>query len=138
MRHGRTAILNVAAYSIGRIHFNDHPYLGRTTNSELFKRTTEAVLASLVQPTAVADSGVGITHLSDSSGNDILVLIDYSNHDGSKIGVEHEYTVRLNCDYSSAEAIDNKPLRQLSSDGRLDAIAVTLRQHESALIKLIK
>ena len=131
------ALLNVAAYSIGRIHFKEHPYLGRATNSPLYYSVTEKILKSLTSPLARADRECGITLVTDEGGRDLLVAIDYSAHDQSKINEETEYTVTLSADYKDACSLDGKPIRKLiSEEGRLDAVTVTLRQHESALIEL--
>ena len=64
-------------------------------------------------------------------------MVDYSEYDQTKIGEEREYTVVLNGSYTDAVSLDGKPMRKLlSENARLDAVAVTLRQHESALIHL--
>jgi hypothetical protein len=87
----------------------------------------------------LATVGCGITHFTDGLGRDILLAIDYSRHDQSEIYLEHEHTVTLNADYTDAISLDGKQIRKLISDeGRLDGIVVSLRQHESALIELIK
>ena len=138
-KNGRCALLNLPAYSVGRIHFKEHAYLGRATNSPLYYSATEALLRSLTSPIATADKNCGITLLYDEVGNDILLTIDYSRHDQSELNLEREYTVIFKDKrYSSAEALDKKPLRRLvGKDGKLDGVVVTLRQHESALVKLI-
>jgi hypothetical protein len=138
-KNGRCALLNLPAYSVGRIHFKEHAYLGRATNSPLYYSVTEALLRSLTSPIATADKNCGITLLSDEAGNDILLTIDYSRHDQSELDLEREYTVTFtNPVYRDAVCLDGKPMRKLiNSNGKLDGIVVTLRQHESALIKLI-
>jgi len=86
-----------------------------------------------------SSDGCGITLLRDESGSKLLLAIDYSRHDESEINLEREYTVTLNTDYSDATCLDGKKMRRLKNgNGMLDAITVTLRQHESALIKLIR
>lgn len=137
--HGRTALLNLPAYSVGRTHFKEHPYLGRATNSALYYDVTAKLLHKLSTPDMTANAGCGITHFTDGLGRDILLAIDYSRHDQSEIYLEHEHAVTLNADYTDAISLDGKPIRKLiSDDGRLDGIVVSLRQHESALIELIK
>ena len=136
--YGRTALLNVAAYSVGRIHFKEHPYLGRTTNSPLYFDVTARLLYKLTSPFATAEKELGVTLFEDESGNDMLFAVDYSRYDGSEMYREKEYAVTLNADYTDCESVDGKPIRKLISEsGRLDAIVIRLRQHESALIKLI-
>ena len=137
--YGRTALLNLPAYSVGRIHFREHAYLGRATNSELYYEVTAKLLHELTDPAAVADHKCGITLLEDENGNELLLAIDYSRYDQSEIDLAREYTVRLNADYRDAVCLDGKPMRKLIAEsGRLDGIVITLRQHESALIKLRK
>jgi len=136
--YGRTALLNLPAYSVGRIHFKEHPYLGRTTNSELYYEATARLLYELASPLAVCDRELGITLLRDEGEKDILLAIDYSRYDQSQIDRKREYTVTLNENYTDCECLDAKPIRKLiSASGRLDGIVVRLRQHESALIKLV-
>ena len=136
--NGRAALLNLPAYSVGRIHFKEHAYLGRATNSDLYYEATARLLRELSSPLATADCKCGITLFKDECGNDILLTIDYSRHDQSELNKEREYTVTLNADYTDCVCLDGKPIRKLVSDsGRLDGIVVTLRQHESALIKLV-
>ena len=139
LTNGNTAILNLPAYSVGRIHFKEHPYLGRATNSELYRRVTSDILLRLTSPVALADPGLGITRIADVDGKDILLAIDYSRYDESEIDLEREYTVILKEDFADALSLDGKPIRRLASEsGMLDAITVTLRQHESTLIELKK
>ena len=136
--HGRTALLNLPAYSVGRIHFKEHAYLGRATNSVLHYEITARLLSELTSPTATADRECGITLFRDKNGDDVLLAIDYSRYDQSELDLKREYTVILNRDYTDCTALDGKPVRKLiSEDGRLDGVVVTLRQHESVLIKLI-
>jgi hypothetical protein len=136
--YGRTALLNLPAYSVGRIHFKEHPYLGRTTNCELYFEATAKLLSKLSSPLATADNNCGITLCKDESGNELLLAIDYSRYDQTELELEREYTITLNADYRDCECLDGKPIRKLISEsGRLDGIVVTLRQHESALIRLI-
>jgi ribosomal protein L21 len=87
-------LLNLAACSVGRIHFKEHPYLGRATNSPLFYEITEKLLRALTEPAALA-SGAGITLFEDESGRDMLLAVDYSRHDPRKIHTAREYTVML-------------------------------------------
>ena len=137
--YGRTALLNLPAYSVGRIHFKEHPYLGRATNSPLYFEITAKILKELSSPLATSDKECGITLVRDESGNDILLAIDYSRYDQTELDLEREYTVTLNADYRDCVALDGKPIRKLISEsGRLDGIVVSLRQHESALIKLTR
>ena len=139
MKNGKCALINTSAYSIGRIHFNDHPYLGRATCSKLYREITENAVRDLVSPLATADKECGITLAADESGNEMLIAIDYSRYDGSEINKSRDYTVWFSEGYSDAQAIDNKPIRRLiREDGVLEGIVVSLRQHESALIKLIR
>ena len=49
-KYGRTALLNTAAYSVGRIHYKEHPYLGRTTNSEPCPRVRKLLLVKTRSP----------------------------------------------------------------------------------------
>ena len=71
--------------------------------------------------------------------NTLILAIDYSEHDDAKIYMATEKTVYLNKKtYRDAQCLDGKPLRRLiSKDGTLDGVVVTLRRHESALIRLI-
>jgi len=136
--YGRTAMLNLPAYSVGRIHFKEHAYLGRATNSELYYRITAELLRELTSPLAMADPKCGITLFTDESGNEILLAVDYSRHDQSELAMVREYTVTLHGEYTDAVCLDGKPIRKLiSASGRLDAVVVTLRQHESAMVRLI-
>lgn len=136
-KKGNAVLLNLAAYSVGRIHFKEHPYLGRATNSDLFYEVTERLLRTLVSPTAEANRA-GITLFEDEDGKDLLLAIDYSRHDPSEIQKEREYTVTLHGNYKNAVAVDGRPMRRLISEsGRLDGITLTLRRHESALVWLI-
>ncbi len=137
--YGKTALLNLAAYSVGRTHFKEHPYLGRATNSDLYYKVTAELLRELTSPLAVSDGSCGITLFNDESGNELLLAIDYSRHDPSELERKREYKITLNLDYTDCVSLDGKPVRKLISEkGRLDGIVVTLRQHESALIKLIR
>jgi hypothetical protein len=87
---------------------------------------------------ATTDNGCGITLLCDESQNELLVAIDYSRHDQTELELEREYTVTFNKDYTDCIALDGKPIRKLiSENGRLDGVVIKLRQHESALVKLI-
>ena len=136
--YGRTALLNLPAYSVGRIHFKEHPYLGRTTNSPLYFKITAKLLRELCSPLLTSEEGLGITLFEDESGNDMLLCVDYSRYDQTEIMKEREYKVILNSDYRDCLCVDGKTVRKLVSDsGRLDGIVVKLRQHESALIKLV-
>ncbi len=136
--YGRTALLNLPAYSVGRIHFKEHAYLGRATNSDLYYETTARILRELTLPLATSDNKCGITLARDESGNELLLAIDYSRHDQSELNLEREYEITLNKDYTDCVCLDGKPVRKLiSRTGRLDGVVVILRQHESAIIKLI-
>lgn len=136
--YGRTALLNLPAYSVARIHFKEHAYLGRATNSPLYYSVTAKLLRELTAPLASADNLCGISVFKDENQNELLLAIDYSRHDQSELYLEREYTVTLNEDYKDAVCLDGKPIRKLTSSNRLDAIVVRLRQHESALIKLVR
>ena len=136
LKKGNAALLNLAAYSVGRTHFKEHPYLGRATNSHLFYEITGQILSQITTPAAQA-SGAGITLFEDEGGRDMLLAIDYSRHDPSKIDLPREYTVILKGNYKDAVCRSGLPMRRLLSEsGRLDGIVITLRRHESALIEL--
>jgi hypothetical protein len=137
LQKGRAALLNVPCRSIGRTYFYRKDDNGRDSNSKLLRRVVSEVLKDLSVPLAKAD-GCGITLFRDTEGRDMLLAIDYSRHDESEIDRVNEYTVHLNStSYTTAIAIDGKPLRRLiSSEGILEGIVVGLRQHESALIQL--
>ena len=138
LTHGTCALFNLPAYSVGRIHFKEHPYLGRASGSPLYYAVTEQIVRSLTSPMATADKGCGITLTKDEHGSTLLLAIDYSRHDASEIDLPHEYTVMLHSDFKDAVCLDGKPIRRLiSENGRLDGLTVTLRRHESALIRLI-
>ena len=89
-------------------------------------------------PIAISD-GAGITMLKDTSDNTILLAIDYSRHDQSELSLARESVIKFNeGEYTDAESITGIPMRKLiSGSGRLDGIVLTLRQHESAIVKLI-
>jgi hypothetical protein len=137
LQKGRAALLNVPCRSIGRTYFYRKDDNGRDSNSKLLRRVVSEVLNDLSVPLAKSD-GCGITLFRDTEGRDMLLAIDYSRHDESEIDRVNEYTVHLNStSYTTAIAIDGKPLRRLiSSEGILEGIVVGLRQHESALIQL--
>ena len=102
------------------------------------RKTVKNLILELTSPIAISD-GAGITMLKDVSGNTILVAIDYSRHDQSELELERESVIRFNeGEYTDAESVTGIPMRKLiSKSGRLDGIVITLRQHESAIIKLI-
>ena len=77
--------------------------------------------------------------LKDTADNTILLAIDYSNHDQNKLEFQRESVIRFNeGEYTDAESVNGIPMRKLiSKSGRLDGVVLTLRQHESAIIKLI-
>ena len=137
LQKGRAALLNVPCRSIGRTYFYRKDDNGRDSNSKLLRRVVSEVLNDLSVPLAKSD-GCGITLFRDTEGRDMLLAIDYSRHDESEINRVNEYTVHLNStSYTTAIAIDGKPLRRLiSQEGILEGIVVGLRQHESALIQL--
>lgn len=137
-KQGRTAILNISPNAIGRSYFYEKPENARSSNNELLRKTINNLILNLSSPIAISD-GAGITMLKDTSDNTILLAIDYSNHDQKKLEFQRESVIRFNeGEYTDAESLTGIPMRKLiSKSGRLDGVVITLKQHESAIIKLI-
>lgn len=137
--NGNTALVNIPVCSMGRTYFRQSANLGRITNSELLKETFGALLCNFSSPLAKAEQDVGITLFEDENGNDMLLVVDYSNYDSARQESVEEKYVQLNVNtYASAKCVDKKPLRQLQEAGTLRGLTVGLKPHESALIRLIK
>ena len=85
-----------------------------------------------------SDERCGITVFEDTHGNQMLLVIDYSVHDQSKIDTKKEKTIMFSdSQLHGAEAVDGKSIRRLiRCDGILDGITVELHPHESVLIRL--
>ena len=137
-KHGRAALLNISPNALGRVYFYPKAENARSSNNELVRKTVKNLILELTSPIAISD-GAGITMLKDVSGNTILVAIDYSRHDQSELELERESVIRFNeGEYTDAESVTGIPMRKLiSKSGRLDGVVLTLRQHESAIVKLI-
>ena len=98
-----------------------------------------ALMREFSQPEALTNDGkCGLTLFEDTNGNQLLLVIDYSEHDQTKLDVTAEKTVMLSgCHAHSAESVDGRTIRCLRNEhGELDGIAVSLRPHESVLIRL--
>jgi hypothetical protein len=137
-KKGRTAVLNISPNAIGRTYFYENAENARSSNNELLRKTINNLILDLSSPIAISD-GAGITMLKDTSDNTILLAIDYSRHDQSELSLARESVIRFNeGEYTDAESVTGIPMRKLiSKSGRLDGVVLTLRQHESAIIKLI-
>ena len=137
-KNGRTAVLNISPNAIGRSYFYEKPENARSSNNELLRNTVKNLLLEISSPIAISN-GAGITMLKDTSDNTILLAIDYSRHDQNEIYLERESVIRFNDgEYTDAESVTGIPMRKLiSKSGRLDGVVLTLRQHESAIVKLI-
>jgi hypothetical protein len=138
-KNGRAAVLNISPNAIGRSYFYEKAENARSSNNELLRNTVKNLLLEISSPIAISD-GAGITMLKDTSDNTILLAIDYSRHDQNEIYLERESVIRFNDgEYTDAESVTGIPMRKLiSKSGRLDGVVLTLRQHESAIIKLVK
>ncbi len=137
MTYGNTALLNISPCALGRAWYPDYTDNGRSSCSALLRRTATEVISSLAT-TIATSADCGITLLETKKGDTVLLCIDYSDHNDDKIDLAIERTVWFNTDvYRDAAAIDGKPLRRLiSEDGVLKGVVVTLRRHESAMIRL--
>ena len=137
-KQGRTAVLNISPNAIGRSYFYEKPENARSSNNELLRKTVKNLLLELSSPIAISDSA-GITMLKDVSDNTILLAIDYSRHDQNELELQRESVIRFyDGEYTDAESVTGIPMRKLISEsGRLDGVVLSLRQHESAIIKLI-
>ena len=113
--------------------------MGRENISSLLKETTEKLLLELSNPVALANGQGGITLFKDENGNDMLLAIDYTNYDTTKNEERNDITVWFNDrKFINACSVDNKPTRKLvGDDGKLDGVVISLRKHESALVKLV-
>ena len=136
--YGNTALFNTSPMALGRTWFFKHSINARTSNSELLRRIAIMLIRRLSKPLARTDD-CGITLFETKNNEKILLNIDYSRHDDSEIDLDKERTVWFtDKQFKDAFSVDGKPMRKLiSSDGTLDGIVVTLRAHESSLIKLI-
>ena len=135
--HGRTALFNISPMSMGRTWFFRLESNARASNSTLLRETALQLVRSLSHPIAESRD-CGITLFRTKAEETLLLATDYSRHDDLEVFTERERTVLFNekC-FRDAESIDGKPLRRLiSPEGILEGIVVTLRQHESALIRL--
>ncbi|MBR3576007.1 MAG: hypothetical protein IKL42_01230, partial [Clostridia bacterium] len=139
-RHNRTVLYNISPAVIGRSYFYEKVENARTSVSDLLYKTSIGLMRELSRPTAFTENGkCGITMFKDTNGNTILLVLDYSEHDQSKLNNEDDKMVVLpDSIWHDAEAIDGKPLRKLiGKDGKLEGVVVNLRHHESALIRLV-
>lgn len=138
--NGRTAIFNLSPAAIGRSYFFCKAENSRTSLSTLLRKNSIALMRDLSSPKAMAESvNCGITFFEDTKNNKMLLVIDYSDYDQEKQEIATEKTVLLkDCSYTNAEAVDGREIRCLRSEnGSLDGIAISLRPHESALIRLL-
>lgn len=138
-KYGRTAMFNISCGSLGRFYFREDYDMGRESISDLLKEVSDELLLELSNPSAIAKGNGGITLFEDENGNEMMLVIDYSNYDSSKLYQSNDVTVSFNEKrYKEAVSVDGKPLRKLiGEDGKLDGIVVSLRKHESALVKLV-
>lgn len=138
-RHNRTALYNISPAALGRSYFYAGAENARSSISPLLRRSSMALMREFSQPKALTNDGkCGLTLFEDTNGNQLLLVIDYSEHDQTKLDVTAEKTVMLSgCHAHSAESVDGKTIRCLRNEhGELDGIAVSLRPHESVLIRL--
>jgi hypothetical protein len=138
-RNGNTALVNFPICSMGRTYFRQSANLGRITNSELLKELFGGVLCQFSSQFVRAEKDCGVTLFEDEHGNSMLAVIDYSNYDTARQEIGEEKTIEINVgSYADAVCVDGKRMRRLIQNGTLCGVVVTLRPHESALIKLIK
>lgn len=136
--HKNTALFNISPAAMGRTWFFKLLDLARTSNSQLLRNTVNQLLEKLSTPLAKADN-CGITLFETQKGEKILLAIDYSDHNEAVMDVAEEKTIWFKTtQFKDAVSVDGKPLRKFISDaGILEGVALPLRNHESALIKLI-
>lgn len=135
----RTALLNISPSAIDRSSFFEAVDLARSSVSELLRDVSISLMRDLSAASVFAeDEKCGITLFEDTNGNNLLLAIDYSEHDQKKLYEIREKKITFkNGGWSNAEAIDGKPMRRLiDENGNLDGIVISLRPHESALIRL--
>lgn len=135
--YGNTVLFNVSPLSLGRTWFFKQVVNARSSNSRLLRKTVAECIKRVSSPLAWTDD-CGITLFNTKSGDTMLLCIDYSRHDDSEMYLEKERTIWFTEGrFQDAQSVEGKPMRKLvSQNGSLDGIAVTLRQHESALIRL--
>ncbi len=136
MRHGRTALLNIAAPLVGPDTFMQRVQYGRESISALFKDRCAAVLRGLSRPAITADCG--LSAFSDGH-SDLIMLFDYSPM--TQIEVKTKVTgYRVNLHegcYTDAVCANSAfPLKLVRENGFVREIGVKLRPQETLLIEL--
>lgn len=138
-RNKNAVLFNISPAAVGRSYFFAGVENARSTVSSLLRKQTIQLMRSLSTPVAYTeDEHCGISLFTDTQGNTMLLVVDYSAHDQSKLQTVTEKTVMLSgsC-LRGAEAVDGRALRRLiGDDGVLEGISVALHPHESALIRL--
>lgn len=138
-KNGNTVLFNISPAVIGRSYFFAGVESARSSVSTLLRKTCIRLMCECSSPIArTSDERCGITVFEDTHGNQMLLVIDYSVHDQSKIDTKKEKTIMFSdSQLHGAEAVDGKSIRRLiRCDGILDGITVELHPHESVLIRL--
>ena len=138
-RQGKNALFNISPSAMGRSYFFVNVDNARSSISPLLRKTCVELMRDLSRPTAVTSDGkCGITMFEDANGNKMLLVVDYSEHDQTKLDEVREKVIMFpDSTLRGAECVDGKPLGSLiGSDGVLEGVVVRLRAHESALILL--
>jgi hypothetical protein len=136
---GNAVLVNFPICSMGRTYFRQSANLGRITNSELLKEIFGGVLCQFSAQLIRGEKECGVTLFEDEKGDTLNTVIDYSNYEVIRQEIAEEKTIVINdSGYADAVCVDGKPLRRLIKNGTLSGVVVSLRAHESAIIKLIK
>jgi len=134
MRHGRTALINMAISHVSMDSFMERAQFGRECISLMFKALCQEVITELSSPVVKAD-GCGVSAFTDESGNRMLVLFDYSAHENFLNTKETEKTVWIHDD--AKDVLCEKPVTKLYDGEVLKGFRIKLRPHETAMLQIV-
>lgn len=142
VQNGRCVLLNAPICQVGAnyaiVDVNNTP----ENISVLLKTTVRNVLKTLSSPLYTVNEQCGITAFKNEKGEDMLLLIDYTDYDHDAVFTRNTIlTVNINeKGFKGAEVVSSIPKEVgiHTKNGHMDALTLTIKPQESVLLKLIK
>ncbi|MEA4888971.1 MAG: hypothetical protein VB070_05870 [Clostridiaceae bacterium] len=148
IKNGRAVLLNAAPSYIGRNYNLELSHLGGfESTSRLLRNVCAGILRQISSPLAWTDTAhgetcTGLSLFRDKQGREILLSIDYSDHDPDSVDNRiTETTVFFGRNNWHAikccENTDTEQASPLIENGVLRGVMFRLRMHESCIIELV-
>lgn len=139
LKHNNAVLLNVSVAQVGRELVKYTYYNGGINISMLLKDVLITALQSINASDVRASGKCGVTHFENQKGEDVILLIDYSEMNRNEFsGSTQTVTVYVKGDYTDIVCIsDELAVGKIFENGKLISFTVDLLPQQSVLFKLI-